>query len=342
MEDNYGADYVIGIDLGGTNARAVLARKDGSLLGEVSKPSQSLRQPEDTFDVLAACVAEVMQQQGVGSNQVAGIGVGLPGIVTSDDRCIWSPNFPHWQDVPIKVLLEERTSLPCFFLNDARCATLGELHFGAGRGTQSMVFVGLGTGIGGGIVMDGKLLLGQKGSVGEIAHHTIDPSGPQCGCGNHGCWEAFCGRDHIIRRAVRKLQSGRDSSLVAMDGLVHDLTPRAIATAAEAGDAVAKEVMEEVGFYLGLGIANLINILDPERIIVGGGVAQAGELIFGPMRRTIQARTIRFQASDCEVVPAQLGSDAGVHGSVMLALLRLGLHSSSTAISAPSPGRSGS
>ncbi|MDQ2730263.1 MAG: ROK family protein, partial [Armatimonadota bacterium] len=276
METNNAAEYVIGIDLGGTNARAVLSRKDGTLLGEVSKPSGSLGPPEGTFDILASCVAEVMQLRGVGHAQVAGVGVGLPGIVTSDDRCIWSPNFPHWQDVPVKILLEERTGLSSFFLNDARCATLGELHFGAGRGTQSMVFVGLGTGIGGGIVMDGKLILGQKGSVGEIAHHTIDPSGPQCNCGNFGCWEAFCGRDHIVRRAIRKLQSGRDSSLVAMDAHVHEITPRAIATAAEAGDPVAKEVMEEVGFYLGLGIANLINILDPERIVVGGGVAQAG------------------------------------------------------------------
>ncbi|HET6382690.1 MAG TPA: ROK family protein [Armatimonadota bacterium] len=325
MTDTNSAPYVVGIDLGGTNARAVLARRDGSILGEVSHPSESAGPAEGTFDVLARVVAEVIAEQGVKREEVAGIGVGLPGIITPQNHCIWSPNFPHWRDVPIKEMLDSRTSLPSFFLNDARCATLGELHFGAGRGVGSMVFVGLGTGIGGGFVINGKLLLGRNGSVGEIAHHTVDPSGPQCGCGNFGCWEVFCGRDRIVRRAMAKLQLGTESTLLTATG-GRDLSPRAIAEAANDGDALAKEVMDEVGYYVGVGVANLINMLNPERVVIGGGVAQAGELLFGPIRRTVRARAVPFQAMGCEIVPAQLGSDAGVQGAVVLVLDRLGEH----------------
>ncbi|MCA1595456.1 MAG: ROK family protein, partial [Chloroflexi bacterium] len=327
MEQKIGSDSsvrVVGIDLGGTNARAVLARGDGRIEGEVSRPSESAGPPERTFDIMAECVAAVLSEQGVDRSAVAAIGVGMPGIVTPDGESPWNPNFPLWGHVPARQLLEKRTSLRCFFLNDARCATLGELHLGAGRGVESMVYVGLGTGVGGGLVLDGELLLGRHGAIGEIGHHTIDPDGPLCACGNYGCWEAFVGRDRIVRRALLKLQAGRASSLLSAPDDGRGLTPRIIGDAAASGDAVALEVLEETGHYVGIGVANLINVMNPQRVVVGGGVAQAGDLLFAPMRRTVQARALPYQRWDCDIVPAQLGSDAGVRGAVVLALTRVG------------------
>ena len=315
---------VIGIDLGGTNARAVLSDGAGAILGEVTRPSESAMPPDRTFDVMAECVDLVLRQCETNRSAVLGIGVGMPGIVTPDGMSPWNPNFALWRNVPARQMLEERTALPCYFLNDARCATLGELHRGAGRGVESMVYVGLGTGIGGGLVVGGKLLLGKHGAIGEIGHHTIDPAGPLCGCGNYGCWEAFVGRDHIIRRAVRKLQDGRESTLHSAPDGGRALTPQLINEAAARGDAVAIELMNETGHYVGIGVANLINMLNPQRIVIGGGVAQAGEALFAPMTRTVLARALPFQRQQCEIVPAQLGSDAGVHGAVVLAISRTG------------------
>jgi predicted NBD/HSP70 family sugar kinase len=184
------------------------------------------------------------------------------------------------------------------------------------------VLITLGTGIGGAFVVDGRLLIGPSGSIGEVGHHTIDPAGRRCGCGNFGCWEAMCARDAIIERADRKLQAGRPSLLrdLAPRGGV---TPELVSRAAEDGDALAREVLEETGFYVGVGAANLINMLNPERFVIGGGIAQAGELLLAAVRRTVEARAVPLQRETAEIVLAQLGDNAGVIGAGVLVLDRL-------------------
>jgi glucokinase len=181
-----------------------------------------------------------------------------------------------------------------------------------------MVMITLGTGIGGAFVVDGRLLIGPSGSIGEVGHHTIDIAGRKCGCGNYGCWEALCARDAIIERAERKLQAGRASLLTELAPR-SEVTPELVSRAAADGDALALEVLEETGFYIGLGVANLINLMNPERFVIGGGIAQAGELLLAPVRRTVDRRAVPLQRRIAEIVPALLGDNAGVVGAAVLA-----------------------
>lgn len=321
-----GAPYAVGVDLGGTNIRAALTDHEGHLLHDTRRPALAEQSPEATIANIRDAIAEVMQKQGVGPEGVMGIGIGLPGIMDDEQGLVfWSPNFPRWEDVPVAREVSTRTHLPVTLLNDAKCAALGERGFGAARGARHMVMITIGTGIGGAFVVDGHLLLGPNGSIGEVGHHTIDPDGPLCGCGNHGCWERFCGRDAIVDRTVRLLQRGRPSALLQQVERPGDVTPALVAQAAAAGDPLAIEVIEETGFYIGIGVANLINMLNPEVFVIGGGIAQAGELLFGPVRRTVAARAVALQARTARIVPAELGDNAGVMGAVARVLHKAGV-----------------
>jgi glucokinase len=276
---------------------------------------------------IAEAILETLDAEGVRREEVVGTGMGIPGIMDPDLGLVyWSPNFPLWRSEgePSGVGVAEATGLATFIINDARCAALGEWRFGAGKGARYMVMITLGTGIGGAIIMDGKLMLGPQGSIGELGHHTIDPNGPRCGCGNFGCWEAMANIKAIVERCLRKLQAGRDSRIRELVGDDWTLvTPAIIDQAADDGDALARETLEEAGNLVGIGAANLINMLNPEVFVIGGGVAQAGENLFEPIRRTVAARAVKLQASNCRIVPAALGDEAGVRGGIGLALERL-------------------
>lgn len=315
--------FVVGVDLGGTNVRAALIARDGSILGQARRPSLQEHLASATLGQIAETCEDAMRESGVDKSDVLGVGIGLPGIMDTDTGvCYWSPNFLHWKDVPIGATIHERLGLPTFILNDAKCAALGELLFGAGRGAHHMVMITLGTGIGGAIIVDGRLLMGPNGSIGEVGHHTVFPGGRRCGCGNFGCWEAMCARDAIIECADRKLQAGRDSRLRQLtdrDGV----TPELVSAAAKEGDTLAREVLDEIGYWVGVGATNLINMLNPERFVIGGGIAQAGDLLFNPICRTVDSRAVPLQRRTAQIVPAQLGDNAGVMGAAVLVLDRL-------------------
>lgn len=317
------AQFVIGVDLGGTNARAALITREGHIARQARRPSLQDQPPDSTLGQIVEACREVIAAEGIAAGQVGGVGIGLPGIMDIHTGiCFWSPNFAQWQNVPIGPTVGAGLGIPAFILNDAKCAALGELVYGAGKGVRNMVMITLGTGIGGAFVVDGKLLIGPNGSIGEVGHQTLDPNGPRCGCGNFGCWEAMCARDAIIDLTDRKLQAGRTSLLreLAPRGGV---TPELVSRAAAEGDAVALEVFNEIGFLLGVGVAGLINILNPERFVIGGGISQAGELLFGPIRRTVDRRAVPMQRKTAEIVPALLGDNAGVMGAAALVLDRL-------------------
>jgi glucokinase len=319
------APYVVGVDLGGTNVRAALVDRQGRLLEEARRPSLAEGCAEETLAAVHETVAAVLGRHHVHARQVVGIGIGLPGIMDSETGVVfWSPNFPAWKDVAVPPVVGTPLELPTYILNDARCAALGELQFGAGRGARHMVMITLGTGIGGAFVVDGRLLLGPNGSIGEVGHMTIDPSGPRCGCGCFGCWEQWCARDAIVERALRRVQRGRATLLLERVAEPGAITPHLIAAAAQEGDVLAREVIEETAFYVGVGVANLINMLNPEVFVIGGGIAQAGEVLFEPVRRTVRARAVALQQRTARIVPAELGENAGVMGAVVLALQRSG------------------
>lgn len=316
----------VGVDLGGTNIRAGVVDEEGRILGEARRPAladQGLRvSVEQTIEAIQGAIANA----GFASSEIRGIGMGVPGGHDSKaGLCLFSPNFADSRNVPVTPPVREATGLPAFMLNDVAVTTLGEHRFGAGQGYDQVVMITLGTGIGGGAVIDGELRIGHTEGFAEVGHMIIDPEGPFCGCGNRGCWEALAGRDAIIQRAITKIMAGRKTGIAEKTAYrLGSITPALIAHCAEEGDVVAVEVMEETGYYVGLGVTNLIQLYNPQVLIVGGGIAQAGNVLFEPMRRTVRARAHMVPASTCRVVPAQLGDDAGVIGGAVLAALRMG------------------
>jgi glucokinase len=319
--------YAAGVDLGGTNIRVALADREGKILREARRASPSLEPGSATVARIHEALHETLNAQGANLHDLIGIGLGIPGIMDPELGLVyWSPNFVEWspEGEPVGKGLSDATGAATFIINDARCAAMGELHYGAGRGAKYMVMITLGTGIGGAIVMDGKLMLGPQGSIGEIGHHTIDPNGPRCGCGNFGCMEAFCNIKAIVERCARLIQTGQPTSITEkIGGNRSRLTPAVIDEAADEGDALARRVMEETGMWIGIGVSNMINILNPEVFVIGGGVSQAGDTLFDPIRRTIAARAVERQASHCRVVPAELGDEAGVRGGIALVMSKL-------------------
>jgi glucokinase len=220
--------------------------------------------------------------------------------------------------------IREALELPAFMLNDVAVQTLGEHRFGAGQGYSHMVMITLGTGIGGGAIIDDELRIGPTEGFAEVGHMTVEPDGPFCGCGNRGCWEALAGRDAIVRRAVSKIQQGKQTSIAEMvDYRLGSITPALIVRCAEEGDDIALQVLTETGCYIGVGIANLIQLYNPEVFVIGGGIAQAGRPLFDPILRTVRARAHMVPASTCRILPSQLGDDAGIIGASVLAARQL-------------------
>jgi glucokinase len=314
--------YIIGIDLGGTNVRAAVVNSDGKIVGEGREPSLAMSGLDTTVAQIIKAIRSAVAGAGIDFSQVIGAGMGVPGQHKSREGIVlWSPNFKDWNGVQLLAPIREAIGVPIYMGNDVNVAALGEYKFGAGRSTKSMIMLTLGTGIGGGIILDGKLWLGTGELAAEIGHQVIMPDGPMCGCGRAGHLEALANRDAIIERAARKIQMGRPSVLIEdSDWPDWSVTPAAIAKAAQDGDQVAIETMAETGYYVGLGVANVINMLAPEMVIIGGGIAQAGDVLWGPILRTVHAHALTESRRVCRVVPADLGDDAGVMGGVGLCM----------------------
>ena len=286
---------VLGIDLGGTNIKiAVLERGDPPrVLFEGSKETHAEHGPEVVLDRMAAAAREGIAAAG----PVARVGVGCPGPLDMEGgRSLFMTNLPGWENQPIVAPLEERLGLPVALINDVRAYTLAEHQAGAGRGCTDMVCFALGTGVGGGVVVCGRLLLGLNGTAGELGHQTIDPDGPPCPCGSTGCLEQFVSGPAIARAA------GTATAAEAIE-------------AARAGDRVAAEAVEHAGAYLGIGIANVVLAVGSERVIVGGGVAEAGDLLLAPARREFARRNRVMPIERVSILRAALGPHAGAVGA---------------------------
>jgi glucokinase len=311
------------VDVGGTNVRAGVITPEGEKLSESRRPARAMEGVDATLEMIIEAIEEAVTEAGVRKDEVMGVGLGVPGRHISEKGfVIYSPNFAGWSDIQLLEPIEERLGLACFMRNDVKTASLGEYRFGAGRGYRHIVMITLGTGIGGSLIADGKLMLGSSEGFAEVGHMTVNPEGRACACGNHGCWEAMAGRDAIVERCWRKLQTGGPSALGELSGWeLFDITPALIAQAAQNGDALAREVMDETGMWVGIGITNLIQLYNPEVVIVGGGISQAGELLFGPIQRTVNWRARMVPAATAKIVPAALGDDAGIYGGAVLVFM---------------------
>jgi glucokinase len=323
MQENH---HYIGIDLGGTNIKAALVNTEiGEITATRSTPTQGREGHEAVIARMALVVEEIIRINHLSKDQVGGIGIGIPGVVDIENgKTIFLTNLPgNWPDIPVRDLLSNLTKLPVALINDARAMTLGEWKFGAGRGVDTACYT-LGTGIGGGLVINGRLHLGVNGQAGELGHMTIDVNGPRCGCGNRGCIEAFASGPAIAAMGMKAVVQGQTTLIAEMaGGDLNCITPELICEAANSGDAVAREIYEFAGMMIGAGIANIVIAVNPRRVVIGGGVAASGDLILDPIRRSLHDRLFLTDADQVEVVPAQLGNNAGLIGAAYWARLQL-------------------
>lgn len=311
--------FILGIDIGGTNLVAGCVAEDGSaLLGLASEPTRAESGADDVLARLVrlaqgAMAAARAARPGI---ELAGVGVGAPGpLDTRRGIVLLTPNL-GWRDMPLRQRLEDALGLPGALDNDANCAVLGEQWIGAARGARHVVGITIGTGIGGGIVVDGRLLHGASDCAGEIGHTTIDVEGRRCKCGNYGCLEAYASGPAIALRAVEAVQAGEPSRLAEFaGGDLAAVTAQTVYEAAQAGDPVALEVVTDTARFLGVGLANLVNVLNPELVVVCGGVTQAGDALFAPLRREVARRAFRPAVEACRIVPGELSGTAGVYGA---------------------------
>ncbi len=309
--------YSIGIDLGGTDIKAGLLSSDGKLMYRTVVSTHVNEGAKAIAKRIAQTILQVHSQT-QSLKDIIGIGVGSPGLILADSGIIhFSPNFPGWSDIPLLDYVAAELGnlkIPLYIDNDVNVMVLGELHHGAGIGYENVVGLTLGTGVGGGIVINRKVYHGSWNTAGELGHTIVQPNGPKCGCGNRGCLEAYAGARHIVQRTRQKLASGQNSCLNP-----DVLTPKQIAEAAEAGDKLAQEIFAETGKYIGVALTSIAHILNPEIAIIGGGIAGAGEkLLFQHIRNEFRKRTMGIP-SQMEIVPAKLGNDAGLIGAAMLA-----------------------
>jgi glucokinase len=314
------SDIYASVDLGGTNIAGVFAGGDGRIVCEKKVPTQSHEGPEAVLNRVAQLVNGLARESGA---RPVALGMGVPGLADLQKGVTkFLPNLPtQWRDVPVRDLLSPQVGCPVYLLNDVRMATLGELVFGHGRTARTMVFFALGTGIGGGVAVDGKLRLGPLGAAGELGHQTILPDGPRCGCGSHGCLEALASGPALAAEGVRLMLSGQAPRLHELvRGEASAVTPKEMAAAAEAGDLAIQEAIVRAAGYLGIAVANVVTILHPDLVVLGGGVAAIGPLLFDTVRRTVRERVRMFPTDDVEIKPSLLGEQAGAVGGIALAM----------------------
>jgi glucokinase len=307
-------ECVAGIDIGGTKIALALASPDGRIIEGTRFPTRVEEGPHRILERAAAGIEAMLSKTGA---RLTGIGVGCGGPLDRRHGLILSPpNLPGWDEFPINALLEGRFRVPVLLDNDANAAALGEQRHGAGRGFDDIVYITISTGIGGGVIVRGRLVYGVYDGAGEVGHMTVLPDGPACGCGARGCLEALCSGTSIARRARERLDGGADSSLSSSGR--GEVTAQAVAAAALAGDRVASEVWDETIRHLGVGVGNLFNVLAPEAVVIGGGVSAAGEQLFEPLRQEVRRRVRMLPPEKINILQATLGGDSGIHGAVIL------------------------
>lgn len=312
---------VLAVDIGGTKILTAIVTDNGEMVAREYIATLANEGPQAVIARLLSAIEHLLRLPGVGKSGIDSISIACAGGIDMKKGVVTqSPNLPGWRDIPLRDRVVERFGINVFVLNDANAAALGELHFGAGKGANDLIFVTLSTGIGGGIIMDGRLYPGASGCAGEMGHATINVDGPRCSCGNFGCWEMFASGGAIAREAKRRISRGEKSSLIeTVKGGIENITAEKVSMAAQAGDALAMDVIAQAANYFGVGIVNLVNIFNPEVIIVGGGVAKIGDLLFEPARRLVRERAFQLAAQVVRIVPAQLGDDAGVLGATVFA-----------------------
>lgn len=297
---------VIGIDLGHTHVRMALADLSRHVLSEVLRPLDVDSAPQDALDTIVALGHGLLAEVGADPAEVLGLGIGVPGPIDASGVAVSSESIlPGWYGIDIPAELKKRWDRPVLVENDANLGALGELTWGAARGCSTAVYLKVASGLGGGLVLDGKLFRGAEGSAGEVGHTSLDPNGQVCRCGNRGCFETVIGSGHLLR--LLEQSHGR-------------LTVEQMLAHAAEGDPGCRRVLADAGHAVGLAVGQLCNVLNPEVVVVGGQLATSGETLLGPLRQTAARMTAPSAARKVRIVPAELGARAEVLGAVVLVL----------------------
>ena len=308
----------IGCDLGGTNLRAAIVDVDtGTVVHQMSIPTLAREGPEAVMKRMAGLFLQLIDWAGMKKEEIGGIGIGVPGVLDLEKgETLFLPNLSStWPNVPLGDTITNLTGLPTVLLNDVRSMTNGEWCFGAGRGVDTVAVFAVGTGIGGGLVINGQLHLGIGGTAAELGHMVIDFNGPRCGCGNYGCLEAYASGPAITAMALKAVTQGLTTKIADLcENDLNRVSPELIAQAAHEGDELAKDIYERAGFYLGVAAGIVCVTVSPRRIVIAGGVSQAGDLLLDPIRRTLRERISVMPVEKVDVVQSQLGNNAGVIG----------------------------
>ena len=315
-------DLVLGIDIGGSKILTAVFDSQGEILSSDESTTHAIKGSEAVIQSILDSAHRALEQAKVAVSELTAIGIGAPGISNPETGILFtSPNLPGWHNIPLKDILQERLGKKTFLINDANAAALGEFYFGAARGTRNFIYITLSTGIGGGIIIDGKIYSGAIGAAGEVGHMTIDDNGPIWNCGNRGCWETLASGTALAREAKLRIKEGvRTSILEYADGDVEKVTAQVIHSAAEQGDNLAKELIARTGYYVGVGLANLINIFNPELIIIGGGLSNIGDMLLQPALKTAGERAYKEAFQAVRFASAELGRNSGVIGAAVFAL----------------------
>jgi len=310
---------VLALDLGGTKIITAAVLSTGEIVSRKYSLTLADEGPWPIINRLSSAVAETMAQAKLKTSDIAGIGIAAAGIIDTKEGIVTtSPNLPGWRDVPLRDIIAERLGLTTYLINDASAAALGEHRFGAGRGVDNLIYLTVSTGIGGGIIIDGELYLGADGCAGEIGHMIIETHGPQCNCGKFGCLEALASGSAMTKESVRRLNQGEKSSIIRLvDGRLESITAETVSLAARKGDSLACDIVARAATYLGIGLANLVNIFNPELIVIGGGVSKMGNMLLAPARKAIREIAFKLPARTARIVRARLGSNAGIIGAAV-------------------------
>ncbi len=315
----------IGVDIGGGSIKLGLVSTTGKVLAREIFLTNSVSGREELLHVLSQHIINFIKSAHKKHLKVMGVGIGAPGPIDVERGFVYFfPNIPGWKNTPLRDRLEKWLKLPIYVDNDANVMALAEFRFGAGRGAKNLIALTLGTGIGGGLVIDGKLFHGPHYSAAEIGHVVINEDGPACSCGSRGCIETYVGSGYFVREIKKRLDSGQKSILKQwLKNDRREITPLLVAQAAKKGDRFSNQMWKQTGEHLGTALTGLVNILNPEKIILGGGIAQNGRLLFDPLVATLKKKAFPIAASSVKVVPAALGVDAGLIGAAALAFTEI-------------------
>ncbi len=320
LELNSKAYHAIGVDLGTLHTTVAITDMLGRVETKIDYPTNCRQGKDKIIKKLVTTIHNIVKDYGIQWEKISGIGVAAPGLIDKKGIMLITPNF-GWKDTPLGEILKKEFHIPVFVDNNVNAMALAEFEFGKGQGVKNFVFINVGMGIGAGVIINGKLFHGESNCTGEIGHTTVDYNGPKCSCGNKGCLEVMASGPAIAKRVIKAIKEGEKSLIYKLANYdLNQISAEIVSKAANQGDKLGLNIMEETGEYLGTGVANIINLFNPELVIIGGGVTRAGDLIFEPLKKAVQKRAFSVSAKVAKIIPVSLGKDCTVIGAAALVL----------------------